>query len=150
VITFPQAQSQAPLETGGSTSAAKHVPIRFLLIDDEVNILRAVEMYFENTEIDIATAQTARDGLSAIKTNTFDVILCDLSMNEMNGLEVGKWVGDYCRRRGMAKIPFLLYTGLDKQLDAVKLKEAGIDRVVNKPAPCEDLRQIIREMVTPE
>lgn len=150
VITFPQAQSRAPRLTGGDGAAAKHAPIRFLLIDDEVNILRAVEMYFENTEIEIATAQTAREGLSAIEANSFDVILCDLSMHDMNGLEVGKWVDDYCRRRGMSKIPFLLYTGLDKQLDAAKLKEAGIDRVVNKPAPCEDLRHIIREMVIPE
>ncbi len=148
VIIFPQAPSLAPLETGEDSAAAKHAPIRFLLIDDEVNILRAVEMYFENTEIKIATAQTAREGLNAIETQPFDVILCDLSMNDMNGLEVGKWVGDFCRRRGMAKIPFLLYTGLDKQLDATKLEEAGIDLVVNKPAPCENLRHIIREMAT--
>jgi PAS domain S-box-containing protein len=148
VITFPQAQSQAPLETRGNGMAAKHAPIRFLLIDDEINILRAVEMYFENTEIDIATAQTAREGLSAIEAHPFDVILCDLSMNDMNGLAVGKWVGDYCRRQGTAKIPFMLYTGLDKQLDAAKLKEAGVDRVVHKPAPCEELRHIIREMVS--
>ena len=104
-------------------------------------------MYFENTEIEITTAQTAHDGLRAIEAHPFDVILCDLSMHDMNGLEVGKWVGDYCRRRGRAKIPFLLYTGLDKQLDAAKLKEAGVDRVVNKPAPCEDLQSIIHEMV---
>ena len=147
VITFPQATYQEPSETEGDGSAAKYAPIRFLLIDDEVNILRAVELYFENTEIEITTAQTANQGLRAIEADSFDVILCDLSMNDMNGLEVGKWVCDHCRRRGMTKIPFLLYTGLDKQLDATKLKEAGIDRVVNKPAPCEDLRQIIYEMV---
>ena len=46
----------------------------------------------------------------------------------------------------MRKIPFLLYTGQDKQLDAIKLKESGIDRVVNKPTPCQDLLFIIREM----
>ncbi len=148
VITFPQAHSRASQEPVGDDAAARHAPIRFLLIDDEVNILRAVAMYFENTEIEITTAQTARDGLSAVEAQPFDVILCDLSMHDMDGLEVGKWVDDHCRHQGKTKIPFLLYTGLDKQLDAAKLKAAGIDRVIHKPAPCEDLRRIIREMAS--
>ncbi len=147
LITFPRAipVEAAPPEV--ATAAGRPSGIRFLLIDDEINILKAVEMYFEGTEIDIATAKTAREGLEAIESGRFDVILCDLGMNDMNGLEVGKWVGEYCSRKGVAKIPFLLYTGLDKELDAVKLKESGVDRVVNKPTPCQDLAHIIREMV---
>ncbi len=69
------------------------------------------------------------------------------SMDDMNGLEVGKRVREHCRRQGIQKIPFLLYTGLDRELDAVKLKESGIDRVVNKPTACQDLLHIIREAV---
>ena len=80
------------------------------------------------------------EGIRSIEDDRFDVILCDLGMDDMNGLEVGKWVGQYCRRQGISKIPFLLYTGLDKQLDEFNLKESGIDRVVNKPTPCQDLQ----------
>ena len=147
VITFPQSQPIAIPETAPGSMTAKQTPIRFLLIDDEINILKAVEMYVEDSEIDITTANTARDGIRFLEDNRFDVILCDLGMDDMNGLEVGKWVEAFCRRRRISKIPFLLYTGLDKQLDAAKLKESGIDRVVNKPTPCQDLLHIIREMV---
>ena len=124
----------------------KSTPIRFLLIDDEINILKSVEMYFEDTEIDITTAKTGHDGLTAIEKDRFDVILCDLSMDDMNGLEVGKWVLDFCRSQGISKTPFLLYTGLNKQLNPAKLTESGIDRIVNKPTACEELMHIIREM----
>lgn len=148
VISFPKAHySKTTGKVAGSIIAEK-IPIRFLLIDDEINILKAVEMYFEDTEIDISTARTAHEGIRTIEEDVFDVILCDLSMDDMNGLEVGKWVAQFCRRQGIPKIPFLLYTGLDKQLDAIKLKEGGIDRVVNKPTPCQDLLYIVREMVT--
>ena len=147
IIKFPKSQHIETPVTATEHIIEKQTPIRFLLIDDEINILKAVEMYFEDSEIDIATARTAHEALKAIEKDRFDVILCDLGMDDMNGLEVGKWVGEYCRRRGIPKIPFLLYTGLDRQLDGVKLKESGIDRVVNKPTPCRDLKHIIREMV---
>ena len=147
VIKFPKCRPVETLETAMESTIEKQPHIRFLLIDDEINILKAVEMYFEDSEIDIHTAKTAHEGLSAIEKNEFDVILCDLGMDDMNGLEVGKWVSEYCRRNGMSKIPFMLYTGLDRQLDAVNLKESGIDRVINKPTPCQDLLHIIREVV---
>ena len=148
VITFPKRLPYTVPETAPERAARKKEPIRFLIIDDEINILKAMEMYFETTEIDITTAHSAVDGLAAIEANRYDVILCDLSMNDMNGLEVGKWVLDYSRRQGISKIPFLLYTGLDKHLDAANLKESGIDRVVNKPTPCQDIQRIIGETVT--
>jgi CheY-like chemotaxis protein len=147
ILTFPKAEPVDILETAEAQVFEGQSPIRFLLIDDEINILKAVEMYFEGSEIEISTANTAHDGLMAIQTSPFDVILCDLSMDDMNGLEIGKWVGQYCQRTGLPKIPFLLYTGLDKQLDEINLKEAGIDRVVNKPTPCQSLHTIIREVV---
>jgi CheY-like chemotaxis protein len=148
ILTFPQSLPVEAAETTAGSAVGKQTSIRFLLIDDEVNILKALEMFFEDTEIDIATAKTAQEGLRAIETDRFDVILCDFGMNDMNGLEIGKWLERHCRRKGISKIPFLLYTGLDKELDAVKLRESGIDRVINKPTSCKDLAHIIREMVT--
>jgi PAS domain S-box-containing protein len=132
----------------------KRVPIErhklnFLVIDDEINILKMMEMFFEDTEIDLATALTAEAGLQAIRQDDFDAILCDLSMDDINGLEVGKEVMTYCQKRGKPKIPFLLYTGLEKELDPKKLSESGIDRVVKKPIPCEDLLRLIQEISTP-
>jgi CheY-like chemotaxis protein len=147
IIKLPKARVLETPEADDSRPIEKHIAIRFLLIDDEINILKAVEMYFEDSEIAISTANTAQEGLAAIQSDPFDVILCDLGMDDMNGLEVGKWVVEYCRSRGIPKIPLLLYTGLDKKLDSVRLKEAGVDRVVNKPTSCRDLLYIIREMV---
>lgn len=147
VVTFPLATPDdviIPPEKIPQTL----IPIRFLLIDDEVNILRSMEMYFEDSEIDIVTANSGTEGIKVVHKNNFDVILCDFGMDDMNGLEVGKEIQRLCKDKRVKKVPFLLYTGLDKQLDKGKLEESGIDRVVNKPTSCEDLLTIIREIVT--
>ena len=127
---------------------AKGSQIKFLLIDDEINILKMMEMVFEDSEIEVVTALKAEDGLRAFRQDVFDVILCDLSMDDMSGWEVGDAIKAYCRERGIAKPPFLLYTGLYKQLEPKKLEESGVDRVVVKPIPGDDLLGIIREVVS--
>jgi two-component system, cell cycle sensor histidine kinase and response regulator CckA len=136
---------QEEIEAAPLTRLAK---IRFLLIDDEINILRSMEMFFEDSEIEILTAKTAREGIQTIHNNTLDVVLCDLAMDDMNGLEVGKVIKKHCRKTGIPKIPFILYTGLDKKLDSRILRDAGVDRVVQKPIACEKLLHIIQSVVT--
>jgi PAS domain S-box-containing protein len=136
---------QEETEAAPLTRLAK---IRFLLIDDEINILRSMEMFFEDSEIEILTAKTAREGIQTIHNNALDVVLCDLAMDDMNGLEVGKAIKTHCRKTGIPKIPFILYTGLDKKLDFRKLKDSGVDRVVQKPIACEKLLHIIQSVVT--
>ena len=147
-IILPLAQQPDVQEHRQPVPIKRH-KLNFLVIDDEVNILKMLEMFFEDTEVDIVTALTARAGLRAIRQNDFDVILCDLSMDDINGLEVGKQVRAYCKEAGKPKIPFLLYTGLEKELDPQKLSDYGVDRVVKKPISCEDLLRLIQEVATP-
>ena len=120
--------------------------LRFLMIDDEPNILKMMELWFEDSEVELYTASTAEKGLQAIRQKRFDVILCDFGMDNMNGLEVGKAHLDYCRIAGVPKTPFMLLTGLDTQLDAETLRVVGVDRVVKKPIPADKLFHIIQEM----
>jgi len=128
-------------------SADRDRHIRFLVIDDEINILKAMEMYFEDADgIDIRTACGAEKGLDIVYGGGIDAILCDLGMDGMNGWDVGKAVKAFCNDRGKPRIPFLLYTGLIRRLDARMLEESGVDRVVRKPAAFEELERVLREV----
>jgi two-component system cell cycle sensor histidine kinase/response regulator CckA len=121
--------------------------LRFLMIDDEPNILKMMELWFEDSNVTLYTAGTAEKGLQVIRQERFDVILCDFGMDDMNGLEVGKAHQDFCRIAGIPKTPFMILTGLDTQLDADTLRGAGVDRIVKKPIPADKLFRIIQEMV---
>ena len=120
--------------------------LRFLMIDDEPNILKMMKLWFEDSDVALYTADTAEKGLQAIRRQRFHVILCDFGMDDMNGLEVGKAHQDFCRIAGIPKTPFILLTGLDTPLDTEAMRVAGVDRVVKKPIPADNLFHIIQEM----
>jgi CheY-like chemotaxis protein len=149
VISLPLAQAKPtdvikPPSTVQSNAENK---VRFLMIDDEINILKMMELYFEDTAVDLTTAQSAEKGFRLFCEGHFDAILCDFSMDGMNGLELSKAALDYSKRNGQAKTPFLLYTGLNQKLDPAELARCGVDHVVQKPIPCADLLHIVLETV---
>ncbi len=146
IVTLPPASPlRRPVHRDETIPGNRH--IRFLIIDDEVNILKAMEMCFEDAEgIDILTARGAEEGLEIVRGGAIDAILCDLGMDGMDGWEVGRRVKSYCRDCGVPKIPFMLYTGLIRKLDHEKLEESGVDRVVTKPVASTELERILREI----
>lgn len=145
-VILPQAQAlrEKEGEPRGLTETDK---IKFLLIDDEINILKSMEMFFEDLDVELVTAHKAEQGLARIREDNFDVILCDLGMDDMNGLEVSRCVKAFCRKTRIPKIPFLLYTGLNGNLKAEDVTAAGVDRIIYKPTSCKDLLLIIQEAI---
>jgi PAS domain S-box-containing protein len=148
-FTFVLPHAEAPpIEKAIPAEHREAKQIRFLMIDDEVNILKAMEMFFEDNEVELVTCRTAIEGLETFKQGRFDVILCDLGMDDVNGWEFGKQIKAYCLEKGIAKVPFLLYTGWDRRFDPAKIEESGVNRVVVKPVPCNKLLDILHEVVS--
>jgi len=138
---------------GKTARARKEAPvagnrIRFLVIDDEINILKAMKMYFEDSEVEIVAALSGPEGVKAFRRGNFDVVLCDLGMDDMNGWEVGELIKRYCESKGIPRPSFLIYTGWDKTIDKAELAKRGVDRVVTKPIPYDALLEIVREEVS--
>jgi CheY-like chemotaxis protein len=121
--------------------------IRFLMIDDEENILKMMMLWFEDSNVELQIAGSGEKALQAIRNGQFDIIMCDFGMEDMNGLAVGKAHLDFCRTAGKPKTPFLLLTGLDTKLDAETLQMAGVDRTVKKPVSTDELYRIIQETI---
>lgn len=146
-VMLPRA-ARPPVEQMTATARSDKEKIRFLMVDDEVNILKAMEMFFEDSEVELVTSRTAAEGLEAFKQGSFDVVLCDLGMDDLNGWEFGKQIRGYCLQMGLPRVPFLLYTGWDSGFDPARLEESGVDRVVIKPVPCSELLHILEEVTS--
>lgn len=149
IITLPRADFIVSERCGQDHDAQDMTAaqIKLLVIDDEINILKMMSMFFEDTPIELYTANSAEKGLEAICSYDYDVVLCDFGMDGMTGLEVGKAALEYARENGRDKIPFLLYTGFNKKLDMARLERCGVDRVVHKPVPGEELMRIVHEII---
>ena len=143
--TAKEAKKEARQETDAYLSACK---IRFLVIDDETNILQAMKMYFEDSEVEIVSALSGREGLEVFHQDRFDVVLCDLGMDDMNGWEVGESIKKYCESRKVPRPAFLIYTGWDKKIDPEELPAKGVDRIITKPIPYDSLLRIAQEAMS--
>jgi EAL domain-containing protein (putative c-di-GMP-specific phosphodiesterase class I)/ActR/RegA family two-component response regulator len=101
---------------------------RVLIIDDEPAVLRVIGLLLERNGFAVASASNARDGLSLLAEKGFDVVLSDIIMPELSGL-------DFLRelRQHDLDVPVILMTAgatLDSALDAI---EYGASQYLLKP-----------------
>lgn len=114
---------------------------RILLVEDEKNIARFIELELRHEGFDVVHHISGRDGLEASKSLDFDVVLLDVMLPELNGIEV-------CRRiRSFSQIPILLITARDAVMDRVAGLDAGADDYIVKPFAIEELLARIRSVL---
>lgn len=114
---------------------------RILLIEDELSIARFIELELQHEGFDVVHQSSGRTGLVSAKAEKFDVILLDVMLPELNGIEV-------CRRiRSFSNVPVLLITARDAVLDRVAGLDAGADDYIIKPFAIEELLARIRSVL---
>ncbi len=101
---------------------------RILIIEDNRNIAGILFDYFEAQNVSLDYADNGELGLRLAKENHFDIILLDLMLPKMNGLEVCESL----RELGN-KTPIIMLTALDSREDMLKGFRHGADDYVTKP-----------------
>lgn len=113
---------------------------KILIIEDDVKIskLLEAELKFENFDVDVSF--DGRDGLSKATYQKFDLILLDLMLPKMSGIEVCK------RVREKSDIPIIILTAKDEISDKVVGFDYGADDYLTKPFSIEELIARIRAL----
>jgi DNA-binding response OmpR family regulator len=99
-----------------------------LLVDDEPNIIELAQLYLEREGYRILTASDGREALDAVEKQRPTLMVLDLMMPEMDGLEV-------CRTLRGKKDPvaILMLTARDEDIDKIVGLELGADDYLTKP-----------------
>ena len=98
-----------------------------LVVDDDPHIRDVVRFAFEKTGMAISIAQDGKEALARFDRNVHDLIVLDIGMPEMDGLEV-------CRQiRKTSDTPILFLSARDEEIDRVLGLEIGGDDYVTKP-----------------
>ena len=110
---------------------------RILMIEDEATFSDFVTSYFGREGFEVEVATTAQAGLDAIDSDPPDVVILDLNLPDMDGLDV-------CRQiRSRTSIPILILSGKSEEMDKVLGLELGADDYATKPfAPRELLARV--------
>ena len=113
---------------------------RVLIIEDEKNLARFVDLELQHEGYETAICHDGRKGLETALNQEWDVILLDLMLPELNGLEV-------CRRiRPIKDTPIIIMTARDSVIDRVSGLDQGADDYIVKPFTIEELLARLRAL----
>lgn len=114
---------------------------KILIIEDEKNLARFVELELQHEGYETTVANNGREGLALAINEEWDLILLDLMLPEISGLEV-------CRRlRPIKNIPVIIMTARDSVMDRVAGLDLGADDYIVKPFAIEELLARIRAVL---
>jgi two-component system, OmpR family, KDP operon response regulator KdpE len=109
-----------------------------LVIDDEPQILRALRTILLEKQFRVTTASRGEEGLTLAAANPPDLIILDLGLPDMSGIEV-------CSRlRAWTQLPILVLSVRDSEGDKVAALDRGADDYLTKPFGIEELLARIR------
>lgn len=109
---------------------SKHV----LVIEDHTDIAKLIQLHLADLDCRVELASDGRDGLHKAEQQTFDLIILDLMLPGMDGLEVCQRI-----RRHAHYTPILMLTSKTSELDRVLGLEVGADDYVSKPFSIREL-----------
>ena len=111
---------------------------KILLIEDEEKIARFVELELTHEGYEVTKSFNGREGLTLAESGEYELILLDVMLPELNGLEVLR------RLRRTSDIPVITLTARDAVMDKVSGLDAGADDYITKPFAIEELLARIR------
>lgn len=115
---------------------AKTTHRRILVVDDEISICEIVSAYLQKSGYTVFPAQNAEQAIRILQEREVDIVLSDIKMPGMSGVDLLKWIKEY-----NSFLPVIITTGfptLDTAIEALKL---GAYDYLTKPFHLEEIRE---------
>lgn len=106
---------------------------KILIIEDEISFSEALSFLLEKEGYSTVVAETGKQGLDAFKSDNFDLVLLDLMIPEVSGIDVCRTI------RTTSAVPIIMLTAKDSEIDKVVGLELGADDYVTKPYSSREL-----------
>lgn len=119
-------------------------PARILLVDDEPRNLDVLEGFLYGSGYELVRASSGEEALGCIAATPFDLVLLDVMMPDMDGLDV-------CRRikeaDGTRFMPVIIITSLYQKEDRIAAIKAGADDFITKPVDKSELSARVKSLL---
>ncbi len=130
------------LLAGKSIPNSRAVSMKILIVEDDRATMFALKKNLENSGYSISEATTGPQGVEVGSSNDFDLILLDIVLPEMNGIEVCKALRD----KGVQS-PIIMLTAIQSKETMIEGLDAGADDYLTKPVDQMELEARIRSIL---
>lgn len=114
---------------------------QILLVEDDVRLAGMVQDYLGESDFDVTVAHTGHDGLKMQQEKSFDAVILDIMLPDIDGLEV-------CRTlRSTDQVPILMLTAKGDPMDRIVGLELGADDYLPKPFEPRELLARLRAIL---
>ena len=116
-----------------------------LIVDDEEGMRETLVDILEDLDYSVEQASNGRDAIAKVKSNGFSLVLMDLKMPIMDGLQALPEIKRLC-----PQMPVILMTAYAHSSDVDQAYEQGAHAIVDKPLDIEQVLSIIRQALCHE
>ncbi len=132
----------AAVPTSGAASTESLGTI--LVVDDHHDNVEVLKVRLESWGYATSTAMNGRDAIASVESSPPDLILLDVMMPEISGIEVARMIK---ANKALPFIPIIMQTALDSTENKVEGLEAGADDYITKPIDFAELKARLRSML---
>ncbi len=115
---------------------------KILLVEDDPDIYRLIALHLTEPEYDLHVWDTGMEAFGQIASGHFDLLILDLMLPDVNGIEICKAV-----RRKDEQVPVVMLTGRCDEADKLAAFEAGADDYITKPFGIQELLARIKALL---
>jgi signal transduction histidine kinase/DNA-binding response OmpR family regulator len=143
--TEPHTETTEP-PTPNTAADGLNSPLRVLLVEDALINQTLVTILLTRMGHDISLANNGVEGVEAFANGAFDLILMDIQMPVMSGIEATEIIRSMEQSRGQARTPIIAVTANALKGDRERYMACGMDGYVSKPIAVESLRAEIQRV----
>ncbi len=147
-MRLPLTDSPAPNDMQSPTELTRSAPstprpLRLLLVEDNDAIARACQRLLGARGHTVTRTADLRSAIEALRTNTFDVLICDLNLPDGSGIELPARAREIAQSRGESAPPAIAISGRVYEDDVGRCLEAGFIDHLPKPFDERELLEAI-------
>jgi PAS domain S-box-containing protein len=144
-LYFPSQPDMVMADAAPTPQAVRGQNQRILLLDDEPSLTLMLKRLLTRLNYQVNSSNSASEALGWCRENPaqFDLVLTDLTMPEMDGLEVARQIRSF-----RADLPVILMSGYSATVNADDLREAGVSELIEKPISSSALGAAMQRALT--
>lgn len=123
--------------------------LHILLVDDSDFTLALLQTYLRDLCPEPVACMDGKQALEVFKSQQFDMVIMDVMMPVMNGVEATQGMREHEREKGQSPVPILLLSGNDTPDEILRYARSGISAFLPKPITREDLLEAVQRHSSP-